>query len=89
MAIAKKPKLNPVPTADESKIQALINKGGSVAAQEEPAPSGLCRLQLRLEAELISRIDAVRKKRLVAPSRHAWLLEAIHQKLRREEGKDA
>ena len=88
MAIAKKPKVHPVPAADESKIQALINKGGSVAIREEEA-SGLCRLQLRLDAGLISRVDAVRRNRLVAPSRHAWLLEAIHEKLRREEGKDA
>ncbi len=89
MAIAKKPKLNPVPTADEGRIQALINKGGSVAVREEQAPAGLCRLQLRLDAELISRVDAVRRNRLVAPSRHAWLLEAIHEKLQREEGTGA
>lgn len=89
MAIAKKPKLNPVPAADENKIQALINKGGSVAVREEEVAAGLCRLQLRLDAGLISRVDAVRRNRLVAPSRHAWLLEAIHEKLQREEGKDA
>jgi hypothetical protein len=89
MAIAKKPKLNPVPASDEGRIQALINKGGSVAVREEEATAGLCRLQLRLDAGLISRVDAVRRNRLVAPSRHAWLLEAIHEKLQREEGKDA
>lgn len=89
MAIAKKPRLNPVPALDENKIQALINKGGSVAIQEEEAYTGPCRLQLRLDAGLISRVDTVRRKRLVAPSRHAWLLEAIHEKLQREEGKDA
>ncbi len=89
MAIAKKPRLNPVPAADENKIQALINKGGSVAVREEEASAGLCRLQLRLDAGLISRVDAVRRNRLVAPSRHAWLLEAIYEKLQREEGKDA
>lgn len=89
MAIAKKPKVHSAPTANESKIQALINKGGSVAVREEEASAGLCRLQLRLDAGLISRVDAVRGNRLVAPSRHAWLLEAIHEKLRREEGKDA
>ncbi len=89
MAIAKKPKLNPVPASDEGRIQALINKGGSVAVREEEASAGLCRLQLRLDAGLISRVDNVRRNRLVAPSRHAWLLEAIHEKLQREEGKDA
>ena len=74
MAIAKKPKVHPVPAADESRIQALINKGGSVAVREEEATAGLCRLQLRLDAGLISRVDAVRRNRLVAPSRHAWIL---------------
>ncbi len=90
MAIAKKPKLASVPGVDESKIQALINKGGSVAIREEEpaATTGLCRLQLRLDAGLITRIDAVRKNRLVAPSRHAWLLEAIYEKLQREEGEE-
>ncbi len=91
MAIAKKPKLASVPGVDESKIQALINKGGSVAIREEEpaaATAGLCRLQLRLDAGLITRIDAVRKNRLVAPSRHAWLLEAIYEKLQREEGEE-
>lgn len=89
MAIAKKPKFNSVSSVDESRIQALINKGGSVAVREEETPVGPSRLQLRLDAELISRVDVVRRKRLVAPSRHAWLLEAIHEKLQREEGKDA
>ncbi len=89
MAIARKPKLNPVPTVDENKIQALINKGGSVAVREVETSAGPYRLQLRLDAGLISRVDTVRRKRLVAPSRHAWLLEAIHEKLQREEGKDA
>ncbi len=90
MAIAKKPKLASVPGVDESKIQALINKGGSVAIREEEpaAAAGLCRLQLRLDAGLITRIDAVRKNRLVVPSRHAWLLEAIYEKLQREEGEE-
>lgn len=89
MAIAKKPKVHPVSAADESRIHALINKGGSVAVREEEAAAGLCRLQLRLDAGVISRVDTVRRNRLVAPSRHAWLLEAIHEKLQREEGKDA
>lgn len=89
MAIAKKPKLNPVTASDEGRIQALINKGGSVAVREEEHAAELFRLQLRLDAGLISRVDTVRKSRLVSPSRHAWLLEAIHEKLQREEGEDA
>ena len=88
MAIAKKPKLSSPSVVDESTIHALINKGGSVAVREVDTPTELFRLQLRLDADLVSRIDTTRRKRLVAPSRHAWLLEAIYEKLQREESED-
>ncbi len=80
MAISRKP--NPV-TVSEDKIQSVIEKGGSVAITNEPAISEPEKknLQLRLDAELIKRIDESRKKRAIPPPRHTWLLEAIHEKL--------
>jgi predicted transcriptional regulator len=42
-------------------------------------------VQLRLSPELIARVDTVRGTRRVPPSRHHWILEAIHEKLEREE----
>jgi hypothetical protein len=80
MAIARKPQ---APKVD---VNGLIRKGGSVAdevpVQDNTRPQ---LLQLRLPRSLVGRIDDVRESRLVPPSRHAWLLEAIHEKLQREE----
>ena len=42
-------------------------------------------VQLRLPRDLVQRIDMARKHRIVAPSRHAWLLEALLEKLETEE----
>jgi hypothetical protein len=80
MAISRKPK--PVNISEEQ-VQSIINQGGSVAITNkietnEPEKKNL---QLRLDAELIKRIDESRKKRAIPPPRHTWLLEAIHEKL--------
>jgi hypothetical protein len=71
----------------ETEIQALIEKGGSVAKPEAKAiaTSKPQLVQLRLTRDVIARIDAIREARLVKIPRHMWLLEAIHEKLVREE----
>jgi hypothetical protein len=74
---------------DEAAIRAVIERGGTVAgeggrADEDEAVRKL--LQLRLPTSLICRIDGVRRAHVVPPSRHHWILEAIHEKLLREEG---
>jgi hypothetical protein len=38
-------------------------------------------VQLRLSSELVQRIDRHRKERIVPPSRHSWMLEALLEKL--------
>ncbi len=81
MAISKKPSAKAV--VSEDAIKAIIEKGGSVA--EAKPEAGKKNLQLRLDADLIARIDEVRKNKAVPPSRHAWILEAIFEKLEREE----
>ena len=75
------------PDADERRIEALINKGGSVAPSHEEEGEEIRPqlVQLRLSRTLVQRIDKARKYRLVAPSRHAWLLEALLEKLETEE----
>ena len=80
MAISRKPNQASV---SEDFIQSVIEKGGSVAITNESVISEPEKknLQLRLDAELIKRIDESRKKRVVPPPRHTWLLEAIHEKL--------
>ena len=78
MAIRKKPHAKD--TVSEAAIKAVIEKGGTIA--KDKPDSGKKNLQLRLEADLISQIDALRDKRTVPPSRHTWILEAIHEKLK-------
>jgi hypothetical protein len=98
MAIIGKPqKLVPatssVPVPDEQTVRNLINKGGSVAAGERaagPAKDKPMLVQLRLYADMVQEIDAVRKqtpkKRWRASSRHEWIVQAIEEKLERERG---
>ena len=63
-------------------IGAVIARGGGAVQRYRAKP---LLVQLRLDPQDIARIDAARNGRLVAPSRHAWLLEAILEKLQREE----
>jgi hypothetical protein len=86
MAIRPKPQ-QPTPTAkiDERRIHELIEKGGTVAKQTE-ATEDYKRHQLRLQPSITERIDTLITKRMVKPSRHDWFLEAILEKLARDEG---
>lgn len=81
MTISSKPK------SKNADVEALINKGGSVAAAEPELlnPDAKFQMQLRLPADALARIEAVIKKRNVKPPRHTWILEAIYEKLEREE----
>lgn len=80
MAISSKPK------GKQVDVDALINKGGSVPVKEaEQDTSTLIRLQLRLAPEMLTRIDNARNRWGAKPSRHFWILEAIAEKLKREE----
>jgi hypothetical protein len=79
MAISRKPQKNTA--ASEAAIKAVIEKGGSIA--KDNPDSEKKNLQLRLETDLINQIDEIRKKRTIPPSRHTWILEAIHEKLQK------
>jgi hypothetical protein len=84
MPIRKKPQ--GIPAADERAVQAFIEKGGTTTSETTSEPEETFKkLQLRLLPSLITRIDRVLKKRTVAPSRHDWFLEAILEKLERDE----
>lgn len=41
-------------------------------------------VKLRIPDDLLSRIDAAVGKRRPAPSRHQWILEALYEKLERD-----
>ena len=68
----------------EAAINALIEKGGSVATQDEPLAKTR-NFQLRLTDEMRQRIDRACKKRIVKPSWHAYIMEAVLQKLEADE----
>jgi hypothetical protein len=85
MAVTRKPKPASVP--DESAIQELIRKGGTVAipAALESTPQ-LTAVLLRLPSDMLARIDASVKRRLpVRISRVSWIIEALQERLTREE----
>ena len=87
MALRRKPQSESkkTPSADERRIETLIDKEGSVAPDHEGGKGRPQLVQLRLPRDLVQRIDMARKHRIVAPSRHAWLLEALLEKLETEE----
>jgi len=67
-------------------VDALIRKGGSVAGdtslEQADKPTSVI---LRIPADVIAQIEkAVLARRLKIP-RHTWLLEAVMEKLDREE----
>ena len=92
MAITPKPRAASVPLGKTTvDVDALINRGGSVAGH--PAPAGrpakavedeVMLVQLRLPPPLVEKIDATVKARLIKIPRHTWLLEAVMEKLKRE-----
>ncbi len=76
----RRPKVESLP--DKGKVKAVIGKGGGVASSaSSDKPKNV---QLRLLPDVIQRIDLSRKGRIVPPTRHAWLLEAVLEKLERE-----
>ena len=86
MAIARKP--NPANRPDEATVQQLISKGGSVAAAAKPerGEAELSPVLLRLPPDMLAKIDAaVRRRRPVRISRQSWIIEALQERLTREQ----
>lgn len=95
MTISRKPKPSLEVSSEkqnlkEKEIENLIQKGGSIA---DPANSPEVKddppknVQLRLLGSWLDRIDTLRNQRTVKTPRHTWFLEAISEKLEREEAK--
>lgn len=83
MAIARKPKANEKQVKEQN-INALINKGGSVAedgGENEVKQSGGKPILIRIPAEALKRIDEIVSAKRIKTPRHTWLLEAIFEKL--------
>ncbi|MEM7756916.1 MAG: hypothetical protein AAF298_02115 [Cyanobacteria bacterium P01_A01_bin.40] len=89
MSISKKPKTTSS-SQSEAEVQALIEKGGSAARQNKKNSNkkqqkDIVPISLRLPREFSERIETVLEKRALKIPRHTWLLEAIVEKLEREE----
>ena len=83
MAITRSPKS----PASAAKIQALIEKGGAPARQEAVAASRPpMAVSLRIPGPLAERLDTFLRDSLIRVPRHAWILQAILEKLDRETG---
>jgi hypothetical protein len=85
MAITRKPKAatGSGPVVD---IDALIHKGGSVAGNETPQRTEKhAPVVLRIPAEVLVQVDAAVQRRSVRIPRHTWIMEAIVEKLEREQ----
>lgn len=88
MAITRKPKPPASAPAAAVDVEALINKGGSVAtaapasaaAPDKPVP-----VVLRMPSDVLERVDQQVEARAVKVPRHTWLMEAVIEKLAREE----
>ena len=84
MAIVRKPGAS---LASELQIETLINKGGGVAAARPARSLGerkTSKVLLRMPDDLLSRVDGAVGARPLPTTRHAWLLEAVFEKLQRE-----
>ena len=79
------------PVTNEKKIEALIEKGGSSVAVERMANNDDEKQQLRLVAytSQLREIEEVLNQmpKRGRPSRHAWILQAIDEKLQRDKKK--
>ena len=87
MAIVRKPGSS---IASERQIEALIHKGGEVATARPGRPSDKAvrktsNVLLRLPENLLFRVNEAVDARPLPTTRHAWLLEAVFEKLEREQ----
>jgi hypothetical protein len=82
MAVTRKPRVVP-----ESEIEALIAKGGSVAAPAAPAAPplpGVKMVPVRIDTTLLARIDRAVQAQPIKIPRNTWVLQAILEKLERD-----
>ena len=102
MAVTRAPKRVAVADVPEDRVQEIIRRGGTVAADlgRPPAPpvdagessepvliDELKNVQLRVYESTLQEIDRLRRAQARGrrpASRHAWLLDAIEEKLERE-----
>ena len=99
MAVSPPPRKNaaagPEPPArklGDKKIEAIINRGSSAVGTGPPEPPQIKNFNIKITADVLGMIDDMRAKRPRKPtspklgvSTQDWLLEAIMEKLEREQ----
>lgn len=90
-ALSNSPAANKV---NEKEIEAIINRGSSSVGVLPPITAQLKNFNIKVPADTLTSIDEVRAKRPRKPtspklgiSTQDWLLEAIYEKLEREQKK--
>jgi hypothetical protein len=84
MAISRKPKQSSNTTTKAVDVDALINKGGSVAGKNGGQEKTAVPVILRMPEDILEKVDASVQARRIKTPRHTWLLEAVLEKLERE-----
>lgn len=74
------------PEIQEDKIEELILKGGSSGKENnlQEKADVVRKVQLRISTSKLNAIDILIKKRVGNVSRHTWIMEAIEEKLGKE-----
>ncbi len=86
MAIARRPQAKSQEQKTAVDVDALIAKGGSVAHPETTSTDeGVGSFTLRVPKKLLRQIEDQRKSRPIRTDRQRWILEAIVEKLERNE----
>jgi predicted HicB family RNase H-like nuclease len=67
-------------------IEEVINRGGASAASQEENQEKERIFNLRVPESLVAKVDALRKRRAGKISRNTWILEAIEDKVKRDQG---
>ena len=80
-ALSRKPRRNEDQDAD---VLAVIEKGGSSAAEERAKEMKDRAMNLRIPGHLAELIDEAINQRVVRVSKNTWILEAIAEKAERE-----
>jgi hypothetical protein len=84
MAITRKPKRSSGAATKQVDVDALINKGGSVAGKNGGQEKNAVPVILRVPGDILQKVDASVQARRIKTPRHTWLLEAVLEKLERE-----
>jgi hypothetical protein len=101
MAVSPPPRKNtpvapesPVRKTDDKKIDAIINRGSSSVGSNAAELPQIKNFNIKITSDVLARIDEVRAMRPRKPaspklgiSTQDWLLEAIAEKLEREQRK--